>query len=129
MLKGKLLVGQSGGPTPVINASLAGVILAAQGQTEIEAYIGMVHGIEGALKDELIDLGRESQPTIQDLVHTPALLWAPAVIKSRTPSTSGSSKYVRLITSATLSISVGMIRWTPACASPTWRRAPDMKCR
>ncbi len=72
MLKGKLLVGQSGGPTPVINASLAGVIQAAQAKNEIEAIFGMVHGIEGALKDELIDLGRESQQTIQDLIVTPA---------------------------------------------------------
>ncbi|HSQ26147.1 MAG TPA: 6-phosphofructokinase, partial [Anaerolineales bacterium] len=65
MLKGKLLVGQSGGPTPVINASLAGVILASQGVGEIEAVYGMVHGIEGALKDELIDLNQESQQTIE----------------------------------------------------------------
>lgn len=72
MLKGKLLVGQSGGPTPVINASLAGVILAAQGVGEIEAVYGMVHGIEGALKDELIDLNQESQQTIENLLVTPA---------------------------------------------------------
>lgn len=72
MLKGKLLVGQSGGPTPVINASLAGVILASQAYQEIEAVYGMVHGIEGALKDELIDLKQETQQDIQNLLYTPA---------------------------------------------------------
>lgn len=72
MLKGKLLVGQSGGPTPVINASLAGVILASQGFSKIEAIYGMAHGIEGALKDELIDLNQESQQTIEKLLYTPA---------------------------------------------------------
>ncbi len=72
MLKGKLLIGQSGGPTPVINASLAGAILAAQTQGEINGIYGMVHGIEGTLKDELIDLNQESQQTIERLLHTPA---------------------------------------------------------
>jgi ATP-dependent phosphofructokinase / diphosphate-dependent phosphofructokinase len=72
MLKGKLLIGQSGGPTPVINASLAGVILAAQERPEMDGIYGMVHGIEGMLKDELIDLKREAQHTVKALLHTPA---------------------------------------------------------
>ena len=72
MLKGKLLIGQSGGPTPVINASLAGVILAAQAHREIDAIYGMVHGIQGVLKDELIDLNQESRQTIDHLLYTPA---------------------------------------------------------
>jgi ATP-dependent phosphofructokinase / diphosphate-dependent phosphofructokinase len=71
MLKGKLLVGQSGGPTPVINASLAGVILEAQGRMEVTGIYGMLHGIEGALKDELVDLGRESPQTLHALQYTP----------------------------------------------------------
>jgi 6-phosphofructokinase 1 len=72
MLKGKLLIGQSGGPTPVINASLAGIILAAQVHAEIEDIYGMVHGIEGVLKDELIDLNQEARGDIQNLLYTPA---------------------------------------------------------
>ena len=72
MLKGKLLVGQSGGPTPVINASLAGVILSAQSYREIDGIYGMAHGIEGALKDDLIDLNQESRQTIENLLVTPA---------------------------------------------------------
>jgi 6-phosphofructokinase 1 len=72
MLKGALVVGQSGGPTPVINASLAGVALAARQQPEISGVYGLVHGIEGALKEELIDLGQESEETLQRLIDTPA---------------------------------------------------------
>ena len=60
MLKGALVVGQSGGPTPVINASLAGVVLAVRRYSEITGVYGLVHGIEGALKEDLIDLGQES---------------------------------------------------------------------
>ncbi len=72
MLKGTLLVGQSGGPTPVINASLAGVILSAREHAEITGIYGMIHGIEGVLKDELVDLQRESPQIIENLVYTPA---------------------------------------------------------
>jgi len=72
MLKGNLLVGQSGGPTAVINASLAGVVLAAREHAQITGIYGMIHGIEGVLKDELVDLQRESPRTIENLLHTPA---------------------------------------------------------
>jgi ATP-dependent phosphofructokinase / diphosphate-dependent phosphofructokinase len=72
MLKGNLLVGQSGGPTPVINASLAGVILNAQNYRDIDGIYGMVHGIEGMFRDELIDLNQESRQTIENLLYTPA---------------------------------------------------------
>jgi 6-phosphofructokinase len=72
MLKGTLLVGQSGGPTAVINASLAGIILEAQRHPAITAIYGLVHGIEGALKEELIDLGQESAATVELLTTTPA---------------------------------------------------------
>jgi 6-phosphofructokinase len=72
MLRGKLLIGQSGGPTPVINASLAGVIMEAASHPQVEAVYGLVHGIEGALKEELVDLNQESPQTIQLLIQTPA---------------------------------------------------------
>jgi 6-phosphofructokinase 1 len=72
MLKGNLIVGQSGGPTPVINASLAGVLLEARRQADITGIYGLVHGIEGALKEELIDLGQESEESVELLINTPA---------------------------------------------------------
>jgi 6-phosphofructokinase 1 len=70
--KGNLLVGQSGGPTAVINASLAGVVQEAHNHPQIDAIYGMVHGIEGVLKDALIDLGQETPQTVELLAHTPA---------------------------------------------------------
>ena len=50
------LVGQSGGPTAVINASLAGVYEAARRQGG--RVLGMEHGVEGLLKGQVTDLGR-----------------------------------------------------------------------
>lgn len=51
----KIIVGQSGGPTAVINSSIAGVYKRAKEQG-IEKVYGMVHGIEGFLKEDIIDL-------------------------------------------------------------------------
>lgn len=50
-----IIVGQSGGPTAVINSSVAGVYLAAKEIGSDHIY-GMIHGIEGFLKGEFIDL-------------------------------------------------------------------------
>lgn len=71
-LKGNLLVAQSGGPTPVINASLAGVISEAlQFEDEIEEIYGALNGVEGILNENLIDLAAESQQTVRMLNTTP----------------------------------------------------------
>lgn len=52
-----LLIAQSGGPSPVINSSLRGVVEAARCFPEkITKIYGGWHGIEGVLKEELIDL-------------------------------------------------------------------------
>ncbi|MCU0513179.1 MAG: diphosphate--fructose-6-phosphate 1-phosphotransferase [Anaerolineae bacterium] len=66
-----LLVAQSGGPSPVINASLAGILLEAQ-QHGFRAVYGAVHGIEGILKEELLDIGGEREDTLEALSRTPA---------------------------------------------------------
>lgn len=54
-MKGNIVVGQSGGPTAVINSSVAGVYAAAK-QLGVNKVYGMVHGIEGFLDDKLYDL-------------------------------------------------------------------------
>ena len=51
----RIIVGQSGGPTAVINSSIAGVYKKAK-EEGIETVYGMVHGIEGFLKEDIIDL-------------------------------------------------------------------------
>jgi len=70
-LIGNLLVGQSGGPTAVINASIAGVIQEARQHACLRGIYGGLNGILGILKEELIDLQRESAATIEALKHTP----------------------------------------------------------
>lgn len=54
-MKGNIVVGQSGGPTAVINSSVAGVYAAAK-KLGVNKVYGMVHGIEGFLDDKLYDL-------------------------------------------------------------------------
>jgi len=72
MPHGNAIIGQSGGPTSVINASLAGIIEAARGQATIGHTLGMRFGIEGFMKGEVIDLGAESPATIAALRATPS---------------------------------------------------------
>ena len=50
-----IIIGQSGGPTAVINSSLAGVYKAARSLGADKVY-GMKYGIEGLLKEELLEL-------------------------------------------------------------------------
>ncbi|MFN8515215.1 MAG: diphosphate--fructose-6-phosphate 1-phosphotransferase [Chloroflexia bacterium] len=72
MAAGNLLVGQSGGATAVINASLVGVIAAALEAREVGAIVGMRHGIEGLLREELIDLRQQPAGTLERLRRTPS---------------------------------------------------------
>ena len=71
-LTGNCLVAQSGGPTTVINASLAGVITEALNHEPIEEIYGGLNGVLGILNEDIIDLAEESQQTIRALRHTAA---------------------------------------------------------
>ncbi|MDE0575504.1 MAG: 6-phosphofructokinase [Opitutales bacterium] len=71
-LEGNCLVAQSGGPTSVINASVAGVVTEALNNPCIEEIYGGLNGVFGILKEDLIDLAEESQQNIRGLRHTPA---------------------------------------------------------
>jgi 6-phosphofructokinase 1 len=71
-LTGNLLVAQSGGPTAVINASIAGVIQEAGRHECIEEIYGGLNGILGILNEELVDINDEKSRTIEGLKHTPA---------------------------------------------------------
>ncbi|MEI8018469.1 MAG: diphosphate--fructose-6-phosphate 1-phosphotransferase [Schlesneria sp.] len=71
MSKGNVLIGQSGGPTSVINSSLAGVVDAARKSDRIGRVFGMRFGIEGVLNDYLVDLGSESPEVLNGLRTTP----------------------------------------------------------
>jgi len=58
-LVGAALLGQSGGPTSVINASAAGVFIEALGQENITNVYGAIHGIKGILNEDFYDIGQE----------------------------------------------------------------------
>jgi 6-phosphofructokinase len=66
-----LLVAHGGGPTAVINASLAGVIRRARQEKEIGRVLAARHGIEGVLKEDLIDLTGLSEAELDKLSVTP----------------------------------------------------------
>ena len=72
VLQGNVLIGQSGGPTVVINQSLVGIVKESAGRSEIGAVLGARHGVAGILKEDLIDLGRESDATLERVAVTPA---------------------------------------------------------
>lgn len=66
------LIVHSGGPTPVINASLAGLIEEARLHPEVTGMVGAAFGIEGILKEDLIDLYAQDAETIRAIGGMPA---------------------------------------------------------
>ena len=70
MLKGNALVGQSGGPTSVINASLQGVIRGVQASEAIETLYGMRFGIDGFMSGNMVNLSAQSKTVIGTAVST-----------------------------------------------------------
>jgi ATP-dependent phosphofructokinase / diphosphate-dependent phosphofructokinase len=72
MIKGNALIGQSGGPTSVINSSLAGVIETAVSSGIIGDVYGMHYGIEGFMQEWIYDLGKQPEKIIKGLRNTPS---------------------------------------------------------
>lgn len=72
MTKGNALVGQSGGPTSVINASLQGVVRAAKFSNSVETLYGMRYGIDGFLSGNYINLSTQNDAVIDGLSSTPS---------------------------------------------------------
>jgi 6-phosphofructokinase 1 len=68
----KILVAQGGGPTAVINQSLAGVVLGARRFANIERVYGARHGVRGIVNEELWDLTQESAHHLEQVARTPA---------------------------------------------------------
>jgi len=67
-----LVVAQSGGPSAVINSSLRGVVETARQCSEVGTVFAGWHGIEGILKEELLDLSAQSAEEISLLRTTPS---------------------------------------------------------
>ena len=71
-LRGNVLVAQSGGPTSVINSSVAGVIQTAMKSKEIGSIFGATNGVLGVLREDLFDISLEKPQIIEALRSTPA---------------------------------------------------------
>ena len=71
-LKGNMVIGQSGGPTAVINSSVCGAVQEAMCHEAIGDIYGMLHGIQGFLQEDLVDLRKEDPATIEGLRRTPS---------------------------------------------------------
>lgn len=70
-MKKNLIVGQSGGPTAVINGSLCGVIREGKRQSDSIGHLyGMINGIEGFLNGHVLDIKTEISETELNLIHT-----------------------------------------------------------
>lgn len=93
-----VIVGQSGGPTAVINASLAGVYKAARSMGADTVY-GMKYGIEGLLKEELVELNvlLDDRLSIELLKRTPSSYLGSCRYKLPDPE-KDSAPFVKLFT-------------------------------
>lgn len=90
ILHGNAVVGQSGGPTAAINATLSGVIrgaLSAKGEGIIDTVYGMRHGIEGLFSESLIDLTDifSDEGKLKTLEATPSAALGSCRKKLKTP--------------------------------------------
>ena len=70
--RGVALLAHGGGPTPVINASLAGVVEEARRQVSFPKLWGAVNGLEGALRGDFIDLFAQSARTLEGIAAAPS---------------------------------------------------------
>ena len=87
ILTGNAVVGQSGGPTAAINATLAGVIRGAINAEEIGTLYGMRNGIEGFLEENIINLSEifDSEGKLKTLETTPAAALGSCRKKMKSP--------------------------------------------
>ncbi|NLN50610.1 MAG: 6-phosphofructokinase [Acholeplasmataceae bacterium] len=85
-LVGAAIIGQSGGPTSVINASAAGVFLTALKSEDITAVYGAKHGIKGILNEEFYDISQEELSELKLLKNTPSSMIGSVRYKLKDPA-------------------------------------------
>ncbi|HPD87943.1 MAG TPA: 6-phosphofructokinase [Oscillospiraceae bacterium] len=73
-LRGACLIGQSGGPTSVINSSAYGMIKTALETRCITRVLAARHGIKGVLDDDVVDMGKEDPAELELFLNTPSSL-------------------------------------------------------
>src|SRR5690606_13390544 len=94
MVAGTLLYAQSGGVTAVINASASAVI--GEARARKVKVLAARNGILGALREDLIDTGKESAAAIRALAHTPGGAFGSCRYKLKSLE-ADAAKYERLL--------------------------------
>jgi len=72
MPKGNAVIGQSGGPTMVINQSLVGVIQEVQKSSHIDRLLGAKHGVRGIVNEDFYDLKNAPAELLERVAMTPS---------------------------------------------------------
>ena len=72
MARLRILVAQGGGPTAVINQSVAGVVAEARKFAEVERIYGAAHGVRGIVNEDFFDLAQETSANLDAVANTPA---------------------------------------------------------
>ncbi len=71
-LEGKVVVAQGGGPTAVINQSLAGVVLESRKFRQVTKVYGAVNGVSGIINENFLDLTQETTHNLEQVAVTPS---------------------------------------------------------
>ncbi len=85
-LKGACIIGQSGGPTAVINASVLGAIQAGFNASQVTRVLGAANGITGVINGKLYDMGQEDPAELELLKFTPSSALGTCRYKMKDPS-------------------------------------------
>ena len=72
MRSGKLVIAEGGGPTAVINQSLAGAVLEARRFPQIERIYGARYGVRGIVDEDFVDLSAETRANLEAVAATPS---------------------------------------------------------
>ncbi|NPV89467.1 MAG: 6-phosphofructokinase [Firmicutes bacterium] len=71
-LEGKVLIAQGGGPTAVINQTLAGIVLEARKYPQVSKVYGAIRGVEGLVNENFLDLTQETSHNLEQVAQTPS---------------------------------------------------------
>jgi 6-phosphofructokinase 1 len=71
-LHGKVLVAQGGGPTAVINQSMAGVVLESRKFPQVTRVYGAINGVKGIVNEDFLDLTQETTHNLEQVAVTPS---------------------------------------------------------
>ena len=72
MRSGTLVIAEGGGPTAVINQSLAGAVLEARLFPQIERIYGARYGVRGIVNEDFVDLSAETRANLEAIAATPS---------------------------------------------------------